>query len=251
MTVRLADLLLQRGQELWQAERRYVRFTKYDPADEMLNDLEYTPHAFVLACIMDRQIKAEKAWLIPYQIAQKLGDFSIETLAKLSQFQIEELMSHPEPLHRFPSEMARNFFEGVQRIVQIYQGDASKIWMGKPSSAEVVYRFLEFRGVGPKIATMAANILVREFKVPFSDYYSIDVSVDTHIRRVFTRLGLVPKDASVEQIIYKARALSPKFPGLLDLPAWEIGRNWCQPREPECSKCYMNRLCPRHGVRSW
>ncbi len=250
MASRLVDLLLQRGQELWQAGRRYVRFTKHGPADEMLNDLEHTPHAFVLACIMDRQIKAERAWLIPYQIAQKLGDFSIETLARLSQSQIEELMSRPEPLHRFPSEMARNFFEGVQRIVQIYQGDASNIWTGKPSSAEVVYRFLEFRGVGPKIATMAANILAREFKVPFSDYYSIDVSVDTHIRRVFTRLGLVPADASVEQIIYKARALSPEFPGLLDLPAWEIGRNWCKPREPECSKCYMNQVCPRQGVRS-
>lgn len=250
MTSTLVNLLLRRGQELWQAGRRYVRFTKHDRADEVLNDLEHTPHAFVLACIMDRQITAERAWLIPYQIAQKLGDFSIETLARLSQSQIEELMSQPEPLHRFPKEMARNFFEGVQRIVNTYQGNASNIWADKPSSAEVVYRFLEFRGVGPKIATMAANILVREFKVPFSDYYSIDVSVDTHIRRVLTRLGLVPKGASVEQITYKARALSPEFPGLLDLPAWEIGRNWCKPRKPECSICYMNQVCPRQGVRS-
>lgn len=250
MTSRLVELLLQRGQKLWQAKQRHVRFTEHDLADEMLNDLEHTPHAFVLACIMDRQMKAERAWLIPYQIAQKLGDFSIETLARLSQSQIEELMSQPEPLHRFPTKMARNFFEGVQRIVKTYQGNASNIWTDRPSSAEVVYRFLEFRGIGLKIATMTANILAREFKIPFSDYYSIDVSVDTHIRRVFTRLGLVPKGASVEQIIYRARALSPEFPGLFDLPAWEIGRNWCKPQKPECSECYMNQVCPCQGVRS-
>ncbi len=245
----LVNLLLQRGQNLWQARQTFVQFTGDPHVDQMLNDLDNTPHAFVLACIMDRQIKAELAWLIPYRIAQRIGDFSISALAELSPSRIEDLMTRPDPLHRFPSKMARNFHEGVQHIAIAYQGDASNIWADKPSSATVVYRFLEFRGVGPKIATMAANILARDFKVAFSDYYSIDISVDMHVRRVFTRLGLVRKDASNEQIIYKARSLSPKFPGLLDLPTWEIGRNWCKPRKPECSACYMNKVCPRQGIQ--
>ena len=42
----------------------------------------------------------------------------------------------------------------------------------------MVYRFLEFNGVGPKIASMAANILAREFKIPFADYFSIDISAE-------------------------------------------------------------------------
>ena len=50
-------------------------------------------------------------------------------------------------------------------------------------------RRLEFRGAGPKIATMAANLLARHLKVPFSDYYSIDISVDVQVRRVLSRLG--------------------------------------------------------------
>lgn len=84
--------------------------------------------------------------------------------------------------------------------------------------------------MGPKIASMVVNILAREFKVPFLDYYSIDISADVHVRRVFFRLGLCPQNATVEQLIYKARALYPEFPDVMDFSCWEIGRSWCRPR---------------------
>ncbi|MFN8524828.1 MAG: hypothetical protein U0821_17160 [Chloroflexota bacterium] len=90
----------------------------------------------------------------------------------------------------------------------------------KPSSATIVRRFLQFRGAGPKIATMAANILVRDFKIPVSDRYSIDISADVHVRRVFTRLRLIGRDASDEELIYRARELNPAYPGVFDLPIW-------------------------------
>jgi len=56
--------------------------------------------------------------------------------------------------------------------------------------------------------------------------------------------GLMVHDTSVEQVIYKAKALHPEFPGMMDMPCWEIGRNWCKPRAPECAGCYMRDLCP-------
>jgi endonuclease III len=64
----------------------------------------------------------------------------------------------------------------------------------------VVYRFLEFRGVGPKIASMPANILARHFKIPIADYYPIDISADVRVRRVFGRLGLCAPSATVDQL---------------------------------------------------
>jgi endonuclease III len=90
---------------------------------------------------------------------------------------------------------------------------------------------------------MATNILARDFKIPLADYYSVDVSADVHVRRVFTRLGLVEEAARIEEIIYCARVLHPHFPGLLDFPAWEIGRTWCRPTMPRCTECYLRPLC--------
>jgi len=168
----------------------------------------------------------------------------MEALSALSRKDVNRLMKEPESLHRFVDIMADLFYSCVHRIKNNYAGNAALIWADKPSSAEVVYRFLEFDGVGPKIGCMAANILAREFKIPLSDYYSIDISADVHVRRVFSRLSLCAADVTVEQVIYKARALYPEFSGMMDLPCWEIGRNWCKSRGPVCGDCYMNDLCP-------
>ena len=241
--VEIKALLVQKGEELFRAPSRVVRFTGQPEADALLNDLANHPHAFVLACVMDRQIKAERAWLIPHLFSKKLGGFSFQRLRALSLPDIRNLMVLPEPLHRFPEKMSRNFHDAVRMIADDYQGDAANIWRNSPSSAEVVIRFLRFRGVGPKIATMATNILARDFKVPLSDYHSIGVSADVHVRRVFHRLGLVGADATIEEVIYRASALHPEFPGLMDLPSWEIGRNWCRPVAPLCGSCYMRTVC--------
>ncbi len=240
----IAALLVKRGEELFKAKPKHVIFTKDPAADALLNDIAKHPHAFVLACIMDRQIKAERAWQIPYKISQAIGGFSFELLRALSLDEFRRLLREPVLLHRFPGTMAQNLHSAVQLIATEYDGDAARIWRDCPSSAEVVIRFLRFPGVGPKIATMAANILAREFKIPFADYYSIDVSADVHIRRVFWRLGLIREDAGPEEAVYAARALHPTFPGLMDFPAWEIGRSWCRPTAPHCVECYMRAVCP-------
>lgn len=239
-----SEILVQHGMNLFRAERVLTEFTGDPEADALLNDLENFPHAFVLACVTDRQVKAETAWRIPYELSQRLGGFSFDLLHGMSRVQLRKVFSKPSKLHRFPHQMSEYVYDSIQLIGNRYQGNAANIWKGRPPSAEVVLRFLGFRGVGQKIATMATNILVRHFKVEFSDYSSVDVSVDVHLRRVFTRLGLISEGASQEEVILRARAIHPVFPGLMDLPAWEIGRTWCRPSNPRCGECYMLEVCP-------
>src|SRR5262249_52241750 len=157
-------------------------------------------------------------------------------------------MTRPQSLHRFAGKMSILFHSAVQRIANQYGGDASRIWLGKSPRATLVYRFLEFDGVGPQIATIAANFLVRQFKILHGDPHSIDISADTHVRRVFGRLALCPPDASVEQVVYRARALYPEFPSIMDAPCWHIGKEFCLINRPKCDACHMNDVCPHAEV---
>jgi endonuclease III len=239
----IRDALKKRGEELLAQPRQPTPFTGNSNADALLNDIEHYPHAFVTACLMDRQWQAEKCWSVPYRFKERLGSFEFGDLAALPQKKVASLFVQDPPLHRLKQKMADIFYSAVQKIGQEYSGKASLIWQGQPSSATIVRRFLEFNGAGPKIATMAANILVRDFKIPVSDKFSIDISPDVQVRRVLERLGLVREDASNEEIIYTARELNPPCPGIFDLAAWEIGREWCRPRSPDCKSCYMQQHC--------
>ena len=98
-----------------------------------------------------------------------------------------------------------------------------------------------------KIATMAANLLVRMFGVEFADHRCIDVSPDVHLMRVLGRLGIVGADDDREAAIYKAREISAEFPGIIDPFCWEIGRNYCRPAESKmlCRECPLTNFCPK------
>lgn len=224
--------------------RRTVHLVDDKDQNDFLNDIEHVPHAYVLACVMDRQVKAERAWSIPYKIREIIGSFELADLAALSLDEYKKIFSE-YTLHRYNEIMADVFYSAVQDIANKYDGDASRIWCNNPSSAKVVYEFLQFKGVGIKIATMAANILARQFKIPFSDYYSIDISPDVHILRVMRRTGLVSPNAELESVIYKARELCPEFPGIIDFSCWEIGRTYCRPSNPNCHACVIRSECKK------
>ena len=243
---RLADQLVREGYQRVLAPPALIRFTGLEEADVLINDISGYPHAFVIACVMDRQIKAEKAWLIPYELKQRLGFFDFANLASLgksSPDKLTEAMLQPTPLHRFPNEMSKSLLAAIDRIEDEFGGNAGDMWAGRPSSATIVRRFLEFRGVGQKIATMAANILVRDFRIEVSDRYSIDISVDVQVTRVFARLGFVPMNTSVDYLIFRARELHPEYPGIFDLALWELGRTVCRPKHPDCGNCPYSHLC--------
>lgn len=112
----IRNRLIEHGQTLFQAPKQLIQFTRVPEADSLLNDLEIHLHAFVLACVMDRQIKGEKAWLIPYRISEKLNGFSMNTLRNLSRADVNRLMTQPEPLHRFTDKMSGFFQLAVQHI---------------------------------------------------------------------------------------------------------------------------------------
>lgn len=242
----IPSILVKMGEELLTQPYTKIEFTHNSDADELVNNLKEYPHAYVLACVMDRQIKAERAWMIPYQISQELGDFNMETLLRPSLDDFIELFNRLR-FHRFNSDMAKYLYLAIRKIHNQYDDNASNIWNNNPGSASVVRKFLQFEGVGIKIATMATNILYRDFKINLRDQLCIDISPDVQVKRVFKRLGLIDDDASNDELIYCARELNPQYPGIFDVSCWDIGRKWCSPNPDnvKCQYCPLVNYCPK------
>ena len=82
------------------------------------------PHAFVIACIMDRLIKAERAWFNPYRLSRRIGNFYFCTLLKLSEDEIQDHMKGPPALHWFPDKMSQYIHAALRHIADKYEGKA-------------------------------------------------------------------------------------------------------------------------------
>ena len=227
-----------------------------DDARDLVNDLKHYPHAFVLACIADRQTKADIAWSLPHLLREEASGFELDALLGLSEKKWASVLKLSG--HRLATQMERLLPAALRHIRGTYGGDASRIWADGSSGAAVARRFLAFDGVGPKIAHMAVNILIRDFGIDLTRPMP-DIAVDTHVLRVFERLGLLGRLEHSQlrstqgkqhlRLQLRARELSPEWPGELDWPAWHVGRTWCHAgRPPECHKCDMRSVCPRDGV---
>ena len=73
---KIVEILIKKANELInQPRKEMIEFTGEKEADNLLSNISNYPHAFALACIMDRQIKAERACLIPYEISKEIRGF--------------------------------------------------------------------------------------------------------------------------------------------------------------------------------
>ena len=213
------------------------------------------PHLFVFGCIMDKQINAKKAWQIPILISEEIEGEDFNSFLSHDKDYYSGLFDK-KTYHRFNGTMGQNLYEAICIIHNKYNDDASNIWNDNPSSAELVYRFLEFPGIGEKIATMAANLLQRDYGVKLKDRYSIDISKDVHVKRTMYRLGLLEpiKNHDLQKIkdykvIYMARSINPEFPGLLDWAFYRVGsKRLCTNTSCAGGECPFNAICKKQGL---
>jgi uncharacterized HhH-GPD family protein len=222
-----------------------LQFTPNPAANELI---QTNPFAFLLAVIMDQGITAERAWLAPYLLKERLGHLDPRRIAR-DENAVRDAVQLPPKLHRFVENMPRWLVLAAQRVVSDYGGDAGAIWSDHPKADELQRRFDAFTGIGQKKAAMAVEILERDLGVEIQDLHRSDVAYDVHLRRVFLRTRLADRDDR-DHMIAVARELHPARPGELDLPAWLIGRGWCHPGVPNCAACPLTAVCPKDIERA-
>ena len=148
-----------------------------------------------------------------------------QEMLQLSNPEIEKLI-YPAGFYR---TKAKNILQVCHLLIDKYQGRVPK----------QLDQLLELPGVGRK----TANLVVT---VGYDDY---GICVDTHVHRISNRWGYV-KTKNPEETEMALRQKLPK-------PLWKtyndilvtFGQNLCHPTSPWCSKCPVEKFCPRIGVK--
>jgi len=128
----------------------------------------------------------------------------------------------------FYRRKARQLHSVSKALIKRFGGDV-------PNTMQAL---LSIKGIGRKTANV---VLTEGFNIPA-------IAVDAHVHRIANRLGLV-KTKMPEQTEQALMQLVPKrYWSELNplLVMW--GQNVCKPVLPRCSKCALNKLCPRIGV---
>jgi len=217
--------------------------------------------AFLLAVIYDQGQPAKMAWRYPYEFCKHINNELPHTVTEqqLLDFICKNNLQKLDGIFLNTVFKLRNrrvacpdTIRAANRVITEHDRCTSNIWKkGDPAPQEIIERLEKFSGIAQKKSSMAMNILYRDLKLIDSMHARhIDVSYDTHIKRVFKRIGLT-ENGTFKETINAARELNPCYPGSLDLPAWEIGRKYChKSKTPECTECPIGQTLCRHAKKS-
>ncbi|MGC8555916.1 MAG: endonuclease III domain-containing protein [Conexivisphaera sp.] len=156
-----------------------------------------------------------------------------EALARAPLDAIEDAI-RPAGMYR---ARARNIRGIARAVLDRYGGDLSRVLSMDVESARAA--LMELPGVGPKTADVVLLFCASKPTFP----------VDTHIRRVSRRLGLVPPSAGYDRIrrvlqsIFDPRDYASAHRALI-----QLGRVYCRPSRPRCGECPLRDICPQIGL---
>jgi len=98
---------------------------------------------------------------------------------------------------------------------------------------------LSLPGVGNKTAGI---ILLFSFDKPY-------FPVDTHIRRVLGRVGLIENGEDPHRVMNRILPKDPVLMRRLHLHLIRLGRTTCHPRHPDCPTCPLSPGCPLSSAK--
>lgn len=236
----VVDALLAHGAELDRRHASDPTLTEHQEANRFVFTDRF---AFLVGVICDQGIKAERAWAAPYHLRHRLGHWDLDRIAA-EHGRVREAVAQKPALVHMTNKVPKWIVSAAQQVLNYYDGAAAKIWANEPPAARVIHRLQAFDGIGQKKSAMAVELLARILGVSFTDFEGSEIAYDVHVRRVFLRSGLVARD-DLGEMVQAARKLHPQHPGLLDFPAWDIGRTWCRPTNPDCQACPIAAACPQ------
>ncbi|ASJ17004.1 endonuclease III [Thermococcus chitonophagus] len=184
------------------------------------------PYRTLIKCIISQRNRDEVTDRVAEELFKRYP--TIEDIARAS---VEEMQ-----------EFLRSLKVGLWRSKGRWIVESSRIILEKyggrvPDKFE---ELIKLPGIGRKCANI---VLAYGFGIPA-------IPVDTHVNRISKRLGLVPKDASPEDVEERLKQLIPKDEWLYVNHAMvDHGKRICRPIKPRCEVCPLKNLCPKVEIR--
>ena len=132
-------------------------------------------------------------------------------------------------LHR---QKAQSILHALDRIAQ-ERGALDLSFLGEQPMDEALSWLLRLPGVGKKTAGI---VLLFSFRRPY-------FPVDTHIRRIATRIGWLSEQDDPHDRMNRLLPADPSLMRRLHLHLISHGRSICKARNPQCDACTLRTVC--------
>jgi len=192
------------------------------PAVTIVAQCNGSPFKVLISCIISLRTKDEVTALASARIFARAE--TPEAMVGLTVDEIARLI-YPAGFYRTKAEQIALL---SRRLVEEYHGAV-------PDNIDTL---LQFKGVGRKTANL---VMTLGFGKP-------GICVDTHVHRIFNRLGYVStkKPDDTERVLRSQ--LPPEYWIEINDLLVAFGQNHCHPVSPRCSTCKVFGICDRIGV---
>ena len=131
-------------------------------ADKVLSE---DPFALLTGMLLDQQFPMERAFAGPAKVLDRFGTLDVAALAAADPEAFADLCATPPAVHRYGRSMAARI-QALARVVRDeYDGDASGIWTGADSGAELFNRVTKLPGFGEQKARIFVALLAKQLGV--------------------------------------------------------------------------------------
>jgi uncharacterized HhH-GPD family protein len=134
-----------------------------DPdADRVLTE---HPFALLAGMLLDQQYPMEHAFRGPAKVLARFGTLEPAAIAAADPEEFAALCAVPPAIHRFPGSMAARLQELARIVSEQYDGDASRLWAGAATGAELLKRIQALPGFGKQKAQIFVALLAKQVGV--------------------------------------------------------------------------------------
>jgi len=133
-----------------------------DAADQVLSD---DPFALLVGMLLDQQYPMEHAFAGPSKILTRFGTLDPGRIAAADPESFADLCATPPAIHRYGRSMAGRVQALARVVLDLYEGDAARIWTTADATTELVARLKALPGFGDQKARIFAALLGKQLGI--------------------------------------------------------------------------------------